>query len=528
MNEFNQIVYRKDGKLNGKRTNRKYFESIDKLDIWNDFEQRSSHLNTFSIRDKIFLLNNGYSLTPPVCEQCGKNVKVDQNTVHKFCSLLCASLSEKTKKRRKTTSMQRFGVSVPSKNEEVRKRISETFREKSEEEKQSIQKKRTRTNIKKYGVSVASKNEEVRKRTQKTNLKKYGTEYGLQNEEVKRKIAETNRKNHEGRHNFQFHLTPSTISQLGDRDWLLNEYSTKSASQIAKEIGCGYLVVINRLRAFGVEEIKKSYNVSSYENILYDFLTEHGFEVERSNRSLLSGKEIDLYIPQFKLGIEFNGIYWHSLKPKNHLVLKTNLATEKGISLVHLNEHDIDDEERFRKIKSILLNKLNKTENRLFARKLALLPVSKKEQREFLKENHLQRPISSKICLGLYNNEELVQIVSFGKPRFNKNFEWELLRSASKLNTTIVGGFERLIKSFNSTSIISYVDRLYFNGMSYFKNWEFLGSTSPGYYWTNGKEVLSRYQCQRRFLKGDGTEDEIMQKRGFYKNWNCGNLIFKR
>ena len=128
----------------------------------------------------------------------------------------------------------------------------------------------------------------------------------------------------------------------------------------------------------------------------------------------------------------------------------------------------------------------------------------------------------------------LVQLISLSKPRYNKNFDYELIRSCSKLNTVVVGGFNKLIKNLPiQGSLISYVDRRYFTGNSY-KNWKYIGETSPNYYYTKGYQRESRIKYQKHKLArlfpdihdDELTEWQIMQLAGYDRIWDCGNFVY--
>ena len=163
--------------------------------------------------------------------------------------------------------------------------------------------------------------------------------------------------------------------------------------------------------------------------------------------------------------------------------------------------------------------------------------VSSKDSREFLNNNHLQGYCNSKVRLGLYYNDELVSLMTFGKPRFNKKCEWELLRFCNKLNTSVVGGASKLFKHFVDTykpsNMLSYSNIAKTTGKMYEKlGFENNGVTQPDYVWVKSFTVLSRYQCQVKVLKEQGfdvkvSEDDTMRQRGFYKLYGCGNFIWE-
>ena len=80
------------------------------------------------------------------------------------------------------------------------------------------------------------------------------------------------------------------------------------------------------------------------------------------------------------------------------------------------------------------------------ASELELRTVSKDEEMKFLNDNHYQGFIGSLVCLGLYKESELLELMSFGKPRYTRKFDWELLRLCTKKDSIVYGGASRLLK----------------------------------------------------------------------------------
>ena len=150
-------------------------------------------------------------------------------------------------------------------------------------------------------------------------------------------------------------------------------------------------------------------------------------------------------------------------------------------------------------------------------------------------DNHIQGYIPSKTKLGLIYNNELVSCIGIGKSRFNSN-ETEVIRFCNKLNTKVIGGLSKLLKHSGYNELISYVDLRYFDGSGYEKSgFELLGKSRPSYIYTNGTEILSRYQCQKHKLAkllGDRfdpsmTEEENMTMSRYFKIYDCGTLKYK-
>lgn len=250
-------------------------------------------------------------------------------------------------------------------------------------------------------------------------------------------------------------------------------------------------------------------------------------------RSIINPLELDMYLPDYKLAIEYDGIYYHSeqFKPEGYHIFKTLECEKQGIQLLHI--FDIEDIDIW---KSIISGKLKKN-IKIFARKCIVKELSFDETKIFLEENHLQGFCPAKYRYGLFYNGELVQVMTFGVPRFNKRYDFELLRLASKKFTSVVGGASKLLKFFRDShkgSIISYANRRFSTGGVYRKlGFTQLGRTDVNYFYTGHNEVLTRYQCQKHKLKDilenfdpSKTESENMRLNGYFKVFDCGNLIF--
>ncbi len=288
----------------------------------------------------------------------------------------------------------------------------------------------------------------------------------------------------------------------------------------------------------GADLIYPNLGVSGKERLLLDYIKSIYFsEIIENSKKIINPLELDIFIPDRDLAIEFNGNYWHSEaggKNKNYHIDKTNLCREKGIQLIHIFEHQWDDKSEI--FKSVISNKLGLS-TKIYARKCKVVELDNCS--EFLNTNHLQGNCGSSVKLGLTYNGELVSVMTFGKPRFNKSYEFELLRFCNKLNTSVVGGASKLLnyfeKKYSPKSIISYANLQWSDGNVY-KNLGFteLSISEPNYWWTKSESVLTRYQCQKHKLKDllkdkfnpELSEKENMEKAGYSRLFDCGNMVF--
>jgi len=199
---------------------------------------------------------------------------------------------------------------------------------------------------------------------------------------------------------------------------------------------------------------------------------------------------LDIFIPSLNLAIEFNGTFWHSEisgnKNKVYHLNKTKSCIFKGIKLIHIFQFEWDTKKEI--IKSILKNIIKKTPNKIYARECEVRDITLQCSIDFLEKNHLQGKDKSSIKLGLYHKNELVSVMTFCKSRFDKKCEYEMSRYCNNLNTSIIGGgnklFSHFINSYRPNSMVSYSDRRYFNGNIYRQlGFTFVDNTSPSYFY---------------------------------------------
>ena len=252
-------------------------------------------------------------------------------------------------------------------------------------------------------------------------------------------------------------------------------------------------------------------------------------EIITSVRDKIPPMELDIFLPEFNLGIEINGSYWHSekFKDKNYHIRKYNLCKSKGIRLVSIWEWEIFKDkikiENF--IKNLILEK-----KKLFARKLNIKEVSIEDQKSFLKHNHLQGYVSCSLALGLYLDNELIQLMTL-RVKSKKDKLYEIGRLATKVGYFVIGGAERLFKNLQKmvdfNEIISYNNMDKFTGEVYERLGMNFENISIPYGWIINGRYLPRYATQKSKLIRQGydeskSESEIMRDEGFEKIYFTG------
>lgn len=341
-----------------------------------------------------------------------------------------------------------------------------------------------------------------------------------------------------------------TQEKLNDIEWLKQEHKDKhrKLDDIANEIESSKSVLSkilkdNNITANSSNSYNRSYISSSKECLeIRDYIeNELGIKCELNNREILEGREIDIFIPDYNIGIEYNGIWCHIHQPNQDSYAKqkgltyhsskTNFAKSKGIKLIHI----WSDDWKFRKDiwKSRLANLLKKSVNIIYARKCNIIEIPANIKGEFLRVNHLQGNDCASIKLGLYFKNELIGVMTFCNARYNKNIKYELSRFAIKMNTSCPGGFSKLLSYFRklySGSIISYADQSYSDGNVYLKNGFILKKVFNNYWYVDLKKETklhrSAYMKKKIAPNDPRTEVEILKSMSIYKLYGAGMMTW--
>lgn len=290
----------------------------------------------------------------------------------------------------------------------------------------------------------------------------------------------------------------------------------------------------------GVGCPKCSAVISSGHQQVIDFIQSiYDSKVEINDRMEISPYELDIYIPELSLAIEYNGVFYHSYdrpetpKEKNRHRDKHLLCKEKDILLIQINEHEWI--EKSETIKSTISHKLGLS-NRIFARKCKIVEINNKEHKQFMDTNHIYgHGRCSHVSYGLEYDGDLVCVMSFNK---HHKYQWEINRLASKLNHVIIGGADKLFKHFiknhKPDRIMTYADARFGCGDVYKQlGFKLDGMTSPGYGYIRGCNYYKRQEFQKHKLRNkleifdqNLTEAENMFNNGYARLWDAGHYRF--
>ena len=435
--------------------------------------------------------------------------------------------SNEIKKKCEQTCLKRYGTKTPLNSKEIRDKIHQTNLERYGVEEvlssKEIQEKYKQTNLEKYGdKNVWGKNSSKREEIKQTNLERYGVEEVLSSKEIRDKIHQTN------------------LERYGaENPWQSSEIIRKSRENAKK----------TNLERYGVEyfcQHEKCYKASGYRiskinRDFYEKLIKNNINaqleyiIENSGFDLKAGDTLIEINPTYTHNSTFGATIRGSKKlaaPIDYHLNKTLFANKHNFHCMHIFDWDDKD-----KIVEML-----KSKQKIYARQTEIKQISKKLAKQFLNKYHLQS--STQTCqyaYGLFFNDELVQVMTFGKPRYNKSYEYELLRLCTKPCVEIIGGASKLLKHFEEdlkpSSIISYCDLAKFSGKVYEQlNFNLCGISKPSKHWYNmqtKRHITDNLLRQRGFDQlhntsyGKGTSNEqLMIEHGYVEIYDVGQATY--
>ena len=502
-----------------------------------------------------------------------------------------ATQSDSMKSKSRKTCLERYGVEVASQNEDIKQKIANT-------------------NLEKYGVDNIFKSDDFRIYMKRLMQDRYGVDYYTQTEDFKQKQSESWDKKYGGNpwssksvrdkcnctnlklygdiwpqrtskikqkqlDSYIQHRADSIQDPVARENYLnfkkdpqkyIEEHSNLGIpiSNIAEELGYSDgTLLYDYIHKHGLDSVLRWSGMSKMEQEVLDFIhqLDNTIEVKIHDRTVIYPKELDLYLPKYKLGIECNPTITHNSTyvlgnalgglnvpptPLNYHAIKTDMCQQKGIQLFHIFGYEWTNHKQV--ILSMIRNLLNKNIHKYYARNLSLKEVSYNDSILFLDANHRQGSAMSSIRLGLYEGNELISLMTFGKVRTTigdlksrNRGTVELIRFCNKLNTTVVGGASKLFKYFVSNysfdKVISFSDKAHTKGNLYtILGFHFVHSSEPGYVWVNLATNLyfNRVSCQKHKLPKlfnqpnldieNQTEQQIMSSKGFVQVFDSGTI----
>lgn len=541
-------------------------------DLKAKIEEETAGFSTKNIMEQLYIVLNG---APPICSDGNtrqfntfeKGYRTGCKLGHK-CKDVASdrvanqriSLQKKygvssamdvpgAKDKFKKTNLEKYGVEYPAQNASIIQKTVATRNKRTTEDREKTKKKAEKTSIQKYGTTHHMKVVTQQEKVKSTNLTKYGVEFPLQNEVSIDKLKETIKKLDRNtiisktkqtildRYGVdavsRIHLSEKTLSILDNKDLFCNYVCGKERKDVLSELNIADHTLYLYAKEYQAQNLFKRPLTSEFEKEVASFLEDLGVVFTQNDRTILSPKELDFYIPGLRIAIECCGLYWHSEisagRGKEYHVDKFTKCKESGVKLITIFHDEWINKRNL--VKKMLTHSFGVTPKLSGARKCKVVECSMEQASVFLDNNHIQGSITASVKLGLTYEDKLVALMTFGKPRYNKTHEWELIRYCS--SGSIPGAATKLlkyfIKTYSANSIISYSDNRWFSGEMY-KSLGFKETnTTVGFFYTDYVSRYNRLMFQKHTLVNEGfdaskTEWQIMQERGFDRIWDCGQI----
>jgi hypothetical protein len=491
----------------------------------------------------------------------------------------------------KECNKEKYGVEYVGQRKDVIEKRKEALNSRSTEEVFNANEKRLSSIEDKYGANAW---DIFRKKAANTNLLRYGVKNAMLDPVIARKAADTRKAAHGGMEPIQTkegyekwaapqraknngllasqtdahrkQLIESNINMSDERrkrastshrnrwseknqlpeEYMMAHENEQFVEQIYNEFGANRAADMCGVDVSSFYEILKQHNIELVHNIggpsqpekeIRSIIENFGLTVEPSNRTILDGYEIDIYIPEKNIGIEYHGLYWHSSKFVHDYTYhkrKQDIAESKGIRLIQIFE----DEWLSRRevVSDRIKYMIGETDRqRVFARKCSLSKVSHEDVQCLYESNHIQGSVGATVHYGLMYENKLIAAMSL----LDKGDGlWDLVRFCTSHD--VVGGFSKLLKKFirenKPTSIISFADRRWSSGGVYVANgFTEVMRTKPNYSYIKGKQrVRKEHYRHARMAVMDNfdydpslSETQNTEANNIYRIYDAGKLKYR-
>lgn len=247
--------------------------------------------------------------------------------------------------------------------------------------------------------------------------------------------------------------------------------------------------------------------------------------------------ELDLYLPDNDLGIEFDGLYYHSEisagRTEKYHLNKTNIVENAGDRLIHIFEDEWGKSPEI--VKSMISDYCNIYTTIIQSQFCVISECTEELAENFLNDNHIFGHCKSDHYIILLTNSNIVEIIGIS---YDNTSNIHILdRYCTKLFTNVIGGLDLILiyaaSVYNIEKLIHYVDRRYIT--KYIEdNFEFIENTPPIYHYLDrGNRYMTRHnkseftleKILEKFPDADPnlSEWENMKLLGYDRIWDCGS-----
>lgn len=475
----------------------------------------------------------------------------------------CSEVTTKIKQ----TWKHKYGVENVSQLDSHKKQVSEAWANKSDDEISKISNSRRQTCRDRYGVDNPMQSEEVQRKTQETDLARYGNKHHIASDAIRTKSNITMIKRYGTIYPTQLEAIQEKRRQTCkvkygvDHPWKSKEFIENLRLEYQQALGhwpgqdpetiekrkqtnidrygvpAAFLLPENQERARDAMLKAGHHRISKINKKFQELLNSLGIYSTLEYR--IENKFYDICIPDRRIVIEIDPTWTHCSEgnmyediDKNYHKEKSEVAKRNGFHCIHVFDWDDWD-----KVISIIY-----VENKIYARNCEIVYLDSSECDLFLHMNHLQGTVSGQsACIGLVYNEKLIEVMTFGQPRYNRSYQWELLRLATQSGYQVVGGasklFSHFINDIHPESIITYCNLAKFNGEVYKKlGFKHVRNNAPNIWWCRGeKKVISNTLLNQRGYDqlfgtdyGKGTSNhDLMMEHHWRPVYDCGQGVYE-
>lgn len=473
----------------------------------------------------------------PVCRcGCGEEVNCFRGNFKDYKqghSVRCSDYlhNDEVRKRSQKTNIERYGGISPACSQSVIEKTKQTCLERygvpNPAQSVEVMDKIKKTNIERYGAPNPNQSKAVIAKRHKTNLERYGNINPAKNKVVGNKISETTRLSMEeillicANKKYELRLPEEGYTNAHQRlTFLCTIHNVEFESNIMNLQQDFHQCPKCKKRGKSKEESK----VFNYVKSIYEG------KVVSNTRQVITPREVDVFIPEKNLAIEYNGIYWHSEMNKNFK--NNNLSYEKfkscekkGIKLLQFFSNEWRDKESI--CKSLIAEALDKSKYEYNISECQVredIPVS--DVVEFLENNHINGYSHYSKSVGIYHDGELVSVMT---ALLRGNIE--ISRYCNKKDHTIFGAFSSLVDVFSLWSRIAGFGnisiesdcRFDFGGLFADKGFKLVGRVFPDYKYTNSLEVYSK----EAFAVNKEIEEELARENKVFKMYDAGSYLWE-
>lgn len=290
----------------------------------------------------------------------------------------------------------------------------------------------------------------------------------------------------------------------------------KTLKDIAIEQDKGYTTLCQQIQKYGID---KALSLHKYETAIEQIVKQEldDISIDYTTQFTVGGKRADIAIPQHKLLIECDGIYWHSDRfvDKNYHVNKRTIYQDAGFRSLFFREDEINS--KLPIVMSIITNACKKS-IKIGARQCTIKAINKEIAQDFIQQYHLMGKGKGD-SIGLYYNNLLVSVMQISKQKNG----YEISRFCNRRNITVVGGISKILKyierNYNPEFISTFIDLRYGDGQYLVKLGFNLVTCYPSFRWV-GNNTKTYHRMK---FPGDTGYDN-----GCFKLWDCGQAKYIR